>query len=102
MSMMTTKTKKKNDTKSAFPKNTLQLIAKAIKNVEPPPMMSVSEWADTYREIPSEYGADPGKWVSKDYQKPIMDAFTAKGVSKVVAMLGAQLGKSELLFNLLG
>lgn len=102
MSMMTTKTKKKNDTKSAFPKNTLQLIAKAIKNVEPPPMMSVSEWADTYREIPSEYGADPGKWVSKDYQKPIMDAFTAKGVSKVVAMLGAQLGKSEILFNLLG
>lgn len=64
--------------------------------------MSVSEWADTFRQIPSEYGADPGKWVSKDYQIPIMEAFTSKGTTKVVAMLGAQLGKSELLFNLLG
>lgn len=77
-------------------------MQRIIKEVAPPPLMTVSEWADTFRKIPAEYGADPGKWVSKNYQIPIMDAFTAKGVTKVVAMLGAQLGKSEILFNLLG
>lgn len=84
------------------PKKTIKLIQTILADVAPPPLMSVSEWADEYRQIPAEYGADPGRWVSKNYQIPIMDAFTAKGVNKVVAMLGAQLGKSEILFNLLG
>lgn len=99
------KTTRQNDpttSKSLMPQKTLDVFQRIIRGLEPPPTMSVSEWADTFREIPSDYGADPGKWVSKDYQIPIMDAFTAKGVNKVVAMLGAQLGKSEILFNLLG
>jgi len=70
----------------------------------PPPRMSVSEWADEYRFIPEEYGAEPGKWNTSrvPYQKEIMDAFTAMGVHKVIAMISAQLGKSEILFNVLG
>lgn len=83
---------------------TLDLFAKLIKMVAPPPRMSVSEWADNYRFIPADYGAEPGKWDSSRaaYQKEIMDAFTTKGVHKVVAMIAAQLGKSEILFNVLG
>lgn len=85
-----------------IPKKTIDLFQGIIAGAAPPPVMSVSEWAEAYREIPSEYGTDPGKWISKPYQIPIMDALTAKGVRKVCAMLGAQLGKSEILFNLLG
>lgn len=83
---------------------TLNLFAKLLKMAAPPSRMSVSEWADQHRFIPAEYGAEPGKWDSSRaaYQKEIMDAFTAKGVHKVVAMIAAQLGKSEILFNVLG
>jgi phage terminase large subunit GpA-like protein len=83
---------------------TVELFAKLIKMVAPPPQMTVSEWADKFRFIPSEYGAEPGKWDTSraPYQREIMDAFTAKGVHKVVAMIAAQLGKSEILFNVLG
>ena len=97
---MTKKSKSRNYT--YIPAKTIHLMQSIINEVAPPPLMTVSEWADEYRQIPAEYGADPGKWVSKNYQIPIMDAFTSKGVTKVVAMLGAQLGKSEILFNLLG
>lgn len=88
--------------KPVIPPKTIHLMQNILAEVAPPPLMTVSQWADEFRQIPAEYGADPGKWVSKNYQIPIMDAFTAKGVTKVVAMLGAQLGKSEILFNLLG
>lgn len=94
--------KSRNRNYTYIPAKTIHLMQSIINEVAPPPLMTVSEWADEYRQIPAEYGADPGKWVSKNYQIPIMDAFTSKGVTKVVAMLGAQLGKSEILFNLLG
>ncbi len=66
--------------------------------------MSVADWADKYRFIPDAYGAEPGPWDSTraPYQKPVMAAFTEKGVHKVVGMMGAQLGKSEILFNVCG
>ena len=95
-----TNTNKRPAKKEQVPDKTIAVFQRLIEGLEPPPNMSVSEWAEAYRIIPSEYGADAGKWVSKDYQIPIMDAFTTKGVKKVVAMLGAQLGKSEILFNL--
>ena len=85
-------------------KKTVDFFQRLLKYVAPPPRMSVSEWADSFRFIPSDYGAEPGKWDSSraPYQIEIMNAFTAKGVHKVVAMIAAQLGKSEILFNVLG
>lgn len=87
-----------------IPSKTCDLFSGILKLAAPPPLMSVSQWADEYRTISEEYGTEPGKWDSDraPYQKIIMDAFTSKGVSKVVAMLGAQLGKSEIMFNVAG
>lgn len=87
-----------------IPKKTVDLFQRLLKMVAPPPSMSVGEWAGSYRFIPDEYGAEPGPWDSSlaSYQEPIMDSFTDKGVHKVVAMLAAQLGKSEILFNVIG
>ena len=83
---------------------TIDLFTKLLKLVAPPLRMSVSEWADNFRFIPADYGAEPGKWDSNraSYQREIMNAFTTKGVHKVVAMIAAQLGKSEILFNVIG
>lgn len=95
-------TKKKNMPK--IPRKTAALFERILHMVAPPPVLSVTEWADSYRFIPDEYGAEPGRWDSSraPYQKPIMDAFTTMGVHKVIAMLSAQLGKSEILFNVIG
>lgn len=49
------------------------------------PKTTVSEWADTYRMLPQE-SAEPGRWRTDraPYQRSIMDAFTDKGVHRVV------------------
>lgn len=87
-----------------IPNKTKKLFNEIVGMAAPPPNINVSEWADSYRFIPEEYGAEPGPWDSSraQYQMEIMNAFTAKGVHKVIAMIAAQLGKSEILFNVLG
>lgn len=87
-----------------IPKKTIKLFQKILQMACPPPPLSVEEWAEKYRVIPDSYGAHPGKWNSDDaaYQKEPMAAFTDPHVSKVVAMFAAQMGKSEILFNVMG
>ncbi len=87
-----------------IPKKTTELFARILKMAAPPPPLSVSEWAEKYRYIPDDYGAHPGRWSSDGapYQKEPMAAFTDPRVSKVVAMFASQMGKSELLFNVIG
>ncbi|MDT8901846.1 phage terminase large subunit family protein [Anaeroselena agilis] len=84
---------------------TLSLFQRLLRQyVAPALRMTVSEWADKYRFLPTDYAAEPGRWNTSraPYQKAIMDAFTQRGVRRVVAMLAAQLGKSEILTNVLG
>jgi len=66
--------------------------------------MTVSEWADTHRELVRESSSGPGRWRTAfaPYQKAIMDAFTAKGVWKIVIMSAAQKGKTDMMLNMLG
>lgn len=87
-----------------IPKKTIKLFQQILQLACPPPPLSVEEWAEEYRVIPDSYGAHPGKWNSDEapYQKEPMAAFTDPHVSKVVAMFAAQMGKSEILFNVMG
>ncbi|KMO86415.1 terminase [Megasphaera cerevisiae DSM 20462] len=96
--------KRSPDIDNNIPDKTIQLLTRLLNMVAPPPDMAVSEWAETYRYIPDEYGAHPGKWNSDavPYQKEPMRAFTQKGIHKVVMMCAAQLGKSEIMFNVIG
>jgi phage terminase large subunit GpA-like protein len=70
----------------------------------PPPRLTVSEWADTKRMLSREYAAEPGQWRTSraPYQRGIMDAFSDFAIEKVVVMSSAQVGKSEILFNVIG
>ena len=68
----------------------------------PPPPLSVSQWADTYRYLSPEGSAEPGKWRTSraEYQRGMMDA--VKNNERTVIMTSAQIGKTEIILNTLG
>ena len=71
--------------------------------IKPLKKISVSEWADTYRQLPSD-AAEPGQWRTSrvPYMKEVMDAFTQNGVHRIVVKSAAQVAKSEVLQNVVG
>jgi phage terminase large subunit GpA-like protein len=64
--------------------------------------LSVSEWSDRYRVLSSGSSATPGRWRSLAYQRAIMDAVLDPRVTRVVAMLPSQVGKTEMQLNVMG
>lgn len=69
----------------------------------PPPVLTVSEWADRYRVVPS-YSAEPGKWVTAKtpYLREVMDSFSDPEVNKVVFQKCARIGATEAGLNIIG
>ena len=74
------------------------------KGLKPLPKTSVSEWADTYRMLSLGISAEPGRWRTSraPYQKAIMDAFTQPGIHCVVVKSASQVGKSDIINNVIG
>jgi len=70
----------------------------------PPPDLTVSQWADEYRVLSPEASAEPGRWdtARAPYQREIMDAILDSTIETIVVMSSAQIGKSEMLLNMLG
>lgn len=64
----------------------------------------MSEWADENRQLSSESSAEPGRWLTAraEYQRGIMDALNEPDVETVVIMSSAQIGKTEIVNNLVG
>jgi phage terminase large subunit GpA-like protein len=64
----------------------------------------VSQWADNCRQLSSEASAAAGQWDTSqaEYQRDIMDAFNDPEVEDVVVMSSAQVGKTEILNNVVG
>lgn len=89
--------KKSDDTKALFKRLAKQALA-------PPPDLTVSEWADSYRRLSRESSAESGQWRTEraEYQREIMDAINDPFVEDIVIMASAQVGKSEILLNALG
>lgn len=89
--------KRKNDTESLFQKIIKETVA-------PPPDLTVSEWADSYRVLSSESASEPGPWDTNraPYQREILDSVNDPEIEKIVIMSSAQVGKTELILNTLG
>lgn len=83
---------------------TLRLFKKVAKILEPPKKMTVSEWADNYRMLSAEASAEPGRWRTDraPYQREIMDSVADKDNETIVIMSSAQVGKTEILNNIIG
>lgn len=79
-----------------------QYISK--NGLKPLPKTSVSQWADNYRMLSSGISAEPGKWKTSraPYQKDIMNAFTESGIHRVVVKSSSQIGKSDMMNNVIG
>lgn len=72
--------------------------------LKPPPRLTVSEWADSHRQLSSESSAEAGKWSTSraEYQRGMMDAVSDPDIETVVLMTAAQIGKTELINNVVG
>lgn len=79
-----------------------QYISK--NGLKPLPKTSVSQWADNHRMLSSGISAEPGKWKTSRalYQKDIMNAFTEPGIHRVVVKSSSQIGKSDMMNNVIG
>lgn len=73
-------------------------------SLKPPPRLNVSDWADTYRQLSSESSAEAGKWSTSraEYQRGMMNAVSDPDIENVVLMTAAQIGKTELINNVVG
>ena len=80
------------------------LVRKALRAFRPPPDLKVSDWSDRERKLSPEASAEPGQWLTSraEYQRGIMDAFSDPAVEMVVVMSSAQVGKTEILNNVIG
>ncbi|WP_339198475.1 phage terminase large subunit family protein [Solibacillus sp. FSL R5-0449] len=85
-------------------KQTLNLFRKVAGVVAPPPKLTVSQWADSHRVLSKESSAEPGKWNTDraPYQREIMDSISDPDTDEIVVMSSAQVGKSELINNIIG
>lgn len=86
-------------------RETIDLFNKIFSVLEPPPNLTLSQWADKYRRLSSESGSKGGRWITDKapWQREIMDAITDISVEKVVIMSAAQMGKTDaFLLNTIG
>jgi phage terminase large subunit GpA-like protein len=70
----------------------------AAEGARPDPVLTVSEWADTYRTLSQRASAEPGPWRTDrtPYLREIMDCLSPSSpVETVVLMKGAQIGGTE-------
>lgn len=73
--------------------------------LRPPPIITVSEWSDKYRKLPSKTSSEPGQWRTErtPYLKEIMDELShMSDTQEVVFMKSAQVGGTEAGNNWIG
>ena len=82
----------------------VQLFARVLQKLTPPPKLTISEWADWFRQMSPEASAGTGRWHTDNapYQREIMDAIGNPHVRMVVFKSSSQVGKTEVLLNVLG
>lgn len=85
-------------------KVTIDLFSKLVEGLRPPEQLNIQDWADIYRVLPKEGAAEAGKWVTArtPYMIEIFKCMTDIDTESITMMTGAQLGKTELLLNILG
>lgn len=83
---------------------TIKLFRFIARVMSPPPVLTVSEWADNYRILSAGASAEPGKWNTEraEYQREIMNAVNDSECVEIVIMSSAQVGKTEILLNIIG
>ena len=81
-----------------------KLLAQVFALFRPPPKLTVAEWAEKYRVLSRGATAEPGKYRCDrvPYQREIMESFTDQNVRETVLCIASQVGKTELMNNVVG
>lgn len=79
-------------------------IQEALKRLKPPEHLTVSEWAEKYRVMPSTASAKPGPWSNEftPYLVDIMDEINNPDSEDIVFVKPTQVGGTEVLLNIAG
>ena len=75
------------------------------EHLDPPPELTISEWADKYRVLTSEASSEPGPWRTDrfPFTKEIMDICSPQDPTKeIVMMKAAQVAWTEIMLNIMG
>lgn len=80
------------------------LSQRLVSALEPPPLLSCSEWANQFRYLSKESSAQANKYrtATAPYQAEVMDAVNDESVQTICAMFASQTGKTEMLNNIVG
>lgn len=81
-----------------------EIIATWAAEAAPPPLLTVSDWADHYRYLPATSAARGGRWRTDDvpYMRGVMDAVHEPGTRKIAVKKAAQIAGSETVHNIVG
>ncbi|MBN2118502.1 MAG: phage terminase large subunit family protein [Anaerolineales bacterium] len=82
--------------------NSRKFLGQLLQLLEPKPPLTLSQWADTYRQTSRGASAEVGPWVTRPYQREPMDAFTDPRIRVIVILSAVQMLKTELILNALG
>ena len=79
-------------------------IKEALRQLQPPEDLSVSEWAEKYRVLDSRTSAMPGPWrnAKTPYLNEVMDELRNYETEEIVFCKCTQIGGSEAMLNMLG
>lgn len=83
---------------------TFVFIQSCLKSLKPPKTLTVSKWAEENRMLTLETGATPGMWRTEKtpYLREPMDAFTDPQIKRITLVASAQVGKTEMMLNMIG
>lgn len=76
-----------------------------LEALRPDPSLTISEWADRYRILPSKGAAEPGRFRTSrtPYLREIMDCLSPQSpVQKIIFQKSSQVGGTEMGLNWLG
>jgi phage terminase large subunit GpA-like protein len=77
---------------------------KILHSLTVQPTLDLAEWTEEYRYLSPEASAEPGKYRIEraEYQRGMMQAINDPTIKEVVIMTSAQVGKTEILLNVIG
>lgn len=73
-----------------------------LKNLQPPPKLTLSQWADRFAVLSKETSAQTGRFRAFPYQVGIMDAITDPSVTFVTVKKSARVGYTKVLDHVVG
>lgn len=79
-----------------------EVAAAVRRNLQPPPTLSLSQWAAEYAMLSPETSAQTGKFFAFPYQNGIMDAVTDPSVEMITVQKSARVGYTKILDHIAG